>query len=263
MAILMVIVVMMTTIFSNSDRVWDMGTGRANNCSDGRAAMNMMAHDLEYAVADDILTFAMDVDRNNLKTYGFTNSEICFVSLEQNLPEDAGRTAREVHYYVLETTNLPHVYGLRRAYFSGAITNSGTYLKHCYKNRLWYKSEASGGAGRPGGGDFLALNVVGLGLYAPDPTTGLPQSGMPFRDYYSNSNLAQWVAAGDRLPAYVDIYLEVLDEAAMARAAALAEDSGETDSKTLSFIEKNVRRYTTRVYFDNRHGYKHRGNLKL
>jgi uncharacterized protein (TIGR02599 family) len=109
MAILMVIVVMMTTIFSNSDRVWDMGTGRANNCSDGRAAMNMMAHDLEYAVADDILTFVIDygpasqnaVGRSDLTTYGFTNSEVCFVSFEQNLPEDAGRTAREVHYYVV------------------------------------------------------------------------------------------------------------------------------------------------------------------
>lgn len=271
MAILMVIVVMMTTIFSNSDRVWNLGTGRANNCSDGRAAMNLMAHDLEYAVADDILTFAMANDRNSLKTYGFTNSEICFVSLEHDIapdtatnPGESKRTAREVHYYVLEVTN--HIYGLWRGYYSKEIYDSHT--AHCYFNRTWHKTggaSAETGApnpGRPSGGDFLAYNVVGMKVYAPGPPSGAPSS-VYYSDPKEYSRVQDKAFVTNRLPAYVDIFLEVLDESAMDRAADLAVSFGETGDETREFIEKNVRRYTTRVYFDNRHGYKIRGNVRM
>ena len=63
MAILIMIVTMMTRIFVESERAWQLGVGRAEINTEGRAALNMIAHDLQYAVADNVLTFAMGRDR--------------------------------------------------------------------------------------------------------------------------------------------------------------------------------------------------------
>ena len=100
MTILVVIVMMMTMIFNDADKIWYLGTGRTLNCISGRAAMNLLSHDLEYAVADDLLTFVMRQDKKLSQSYGFTNDEVCFVSL-QNDSRDKARTAREVFYLSL------------------------------------------------------------------------------------------------------------------------------------------------------------------
>lgn len=115
MAILIIIVLMMSVIFTESDRSWTLGTNRVMNNASGRAMLDMIAHDLQYAVADNYLTFRMGQDRGDnggcYKTYNFINSEICMVSLEDDAAvastQAEQRTACEVCYYVTQMTIPP------------------------------------------------------------------------------------------------------------------------------------------------------------
>jgi prepilin-type N-terminal cleavage/methylation domain-containing protein len=243
MVILVIIVGVMGMIFSESDKSWAIGTGRAQNNSVGRAALNMMAHDLQYGVADEIVTFKMSADRHSMESFDFANGEICVVSL-QNDSSNTNRTAREVHYYVRQSKNANNDvvgYELVRGYYSPAIMND--HASHCYWNPGWYNGSGGSppGPGRPPSNDIIAEHVTGVAFFAPD------ESGAITEDYYS-------VDQGNQLPEYVDIFLEVLDE----RSAGAVADMMLRGVDCTEFVERNARRYTTRVYFHNRYGYKPR-----
>lgn len=231
--ILMIIVGLLTIVFRESDRAWYIGTGRASNAVEGRAAINMISHDLQYAVADDVLTFALRQDVNKLNTYGYDNDEICFVSIQHNSSGTAPRAAREMMYYLKEMLpEAPGRYQLQRAYYSKEI--SDTPKSHSYFKKDWYKV-------RPSNSQVIAENVVGLSFYWPGSTTN--------HEYYSITP-----ANSNQLPRYVDVYLEVLNERDAKRVVEMS-DKGISPNE---YIERNVRRYTTRVHFYDRNGYRRR-----
>ena len=252
MAILLMIGAVVGKIFAGSEIIWTRTTTRTEKNADGRAALQLLTHDLQYAVAyEDVdstgravrVTFSMREDRNGLTSYGFPNSEICFVSLAHD-SADQNRTAREIHYYVKEITGSPGQYELRRHYYSKAI--SDTPLAHCYFNETWYEtggvSAQTGAAnpGRPSGGGVIVGNVAGFSVTWPDPAA-------PNEDYLSTDPLHS-----NRVPEYVDIYLEVLSPREAAEAATL------TGANQRDHVERKARRFTSRVYFHNRHGYRKR-----
>lgn len=247
MTILVIIVLMTATIFTDADRIWYLGTGRTKNCISGRAAMNLIAHDLEYAVADELLTFAMKPDRDGATFYANPSTrhdEICFVSL-QNDSSDGNRTAREIFYYVKtnSTAATPAKPGnLMRGYYSAAIATASA--NHCYRRKDWYDV-----AGRPGDARPIVEHVVALSFFAPTN-----QNGYCGAVYYSTNSYAYSpnYYITNSLPEYVDVYLEVLDELDADKLA------GVDATNRAAFVERNARRYTTRVYFQNRLGYKKR-----
>ncbi len=259
MAILAVMVTMLTRIFSESERAWQLGVGRAELNSEGRAALTMLANDLQYAVADPVITFAMGTDRDGSASYGFTNSEICFASLQHDSSGDAPRTVREVHYWVREMTDKDDKplgrYELVRGYFSEAIVGSN-YKKHCYHNRDWWKSVANGGAGRPSANGVVAENIAALAFYAPNT------NGSTARLYMSAENKPPDYT--NRIPEYVDVYLEVMSEHDAEKAGYMdwvAKNRpawGVKANDVTLFIEKHVRRYTARTFSHNRFGYRDR-----
>ena len=250
MAILIVVVLMMSIIFTESDRSWTLGTNRVENNAAGRATLDMIAHDLQYAVADDVLTFKMGKDRLSPQSdsYSFVNSEICMVSLENNSSTLGERTACEVHYYVCPMTNGPYRYQIQRAYYSSEITGSN-YKNHCYWNSNWWAdvSASPAGAGRPTNGQMIAENVVGLGFYYKNGQTA----------YYSGPDTAYGgdPANSNRMPEYVDIWIEVLNERPAMQASQLWISK---PNLAKEIVEQNVRRYTERVYLHDRHGYSNR-----
>ena len=69
------------------------------------------------------------------------------------------------------------------------------------------------------------------------------------REYYSDS-----AANSNPLPSYVDVYLEILNERDAKRVVEMQGRGIDPDE----YIERNVRRYTTRVHFQNRNGYRPR-----
>ena len=254
MAILMVMVTLMGVVFTSSNKVWTTGTGRAGNSTDGRAALAMLAHDLQYAVADGTngvpqLTCYMGYDRNNLFSYGFTNSEICFVSLENDPSSTSPRTAEELEYYVLEDCTNPHshTYSLYRGSWPPGNDLYSNPTTHCYYNPTWYQN-------RPPTNSPIARNVVGFAVYAmPYFATSdvrMYRSSDPYTDPSGST------VVSNRMPMYVDMYLEVLNDDDSVRAANMVSTYGsETDPTVLKFIEQNERRYSTRVYFLNQNGY--------
>jgi hypothetical protein len=245
MAILMIIVMLMGVIFAEGDRIWTIGTNRVDNNSYGRAALNMIAHDLQYAVADDVLTFAVNgsIGWGGVQSYGFQNCEIRAVSL-QNDSSDNNRTAREIYYYVQEMTNSVGAklgrYYLVRGYWSAEILDPATAGQHCYKNKTWCCDVPY-----PTNRTIIADNVSAFLVSYP---------GGPSSYYLSTEH-------GNRLPEYVDVCLEILNERPARQAGELWLkwiSSGNTTfrDRALDIVDKNQRRYTERVYFHNRYGYK-------
>lgn len=262
--ILMIIVSIMGVIFAESDRAWTQGNSMVESNTEGRAALHMIGHDLQYAIADDILTFAMRDDRETLETFGHMNSEICFVSLIQK-PEESGnddlRATQQVFYYISERTNDDTTdgkplgrYQLMRTAINTHIPDGSTYGSAYYDpnsgtlNRDWYEQGRSdGGRASLDHTAVIAENVTALRFFAPD------DQGELVTEYFSEDYLNK-----DRLPQYVDVFLELMGEKDAILAADLAKRLGDSDEKVLDFVEKNSRRYTARVYFQNRAGYRKR-----
>ncbi len=255
-AVLMLIMVMLSMLFAESSRSWDVGTSRAENNSWGRAVLNMIAHDLQYSVAcsnkvrdlDLVLSFYMAPDRYSFKSYGMENSEICFVSMQHD-STSSPRTAREFHYWVRNMKdkagkNIPYRYEIVRGYWSGSISSNkkNKYLKHCYHNPDWHRAPKNGGNGRPTINGTLAENVAGLRFLASTRSNEVV-------DAFDS------VDFGHELPEYVDIILDLLSEEDGIKAATLWKQSRD---EAEVFVEKKMRRYTTRVYFHNKYAYKNR-----
>lgn len=257
-SILVVIVTIVGMIFAESDKAWTTGTQRVDKNMSGRAALNLIAHDLQYVVVDDIITMNVGLDRDTYEppadssvSYGFANSELTFASIN-NDPTDAGspeRAVREVFYYVrqyrssvaADDTDYTH-FKLMRGYYADQILAAAD--SHCYKNAEWCTDPDDpiygDGLDRPGS-DVVCENVAGFAVYAADPWISVFEEGTSLmRNFYSAdySNMP---------PPYVDICLELLNDRPARQIADLI-DSGMSYTNVL---EKNVTRFTTRVYLQN------------
>lgn len=238
MTVLVAVVTVACAVFTHSDEAWFRGTGRAANLSAGRAAMDLMTLDLQQAVADSRLTFRVQQDRALCASYGFTNDEVCLVSLQSD-SSDTNRTAREIAYWVRRETVPYERYQLVRGCHAISNVSDTAGLDNCYFYGDWFKDLPEGGAGRPSGPDVGVLvdNVAALAFDCP-AVTGHYDS----RDYTN------------RLPEYLDVFLEVLDE----RAARQANDLAADPPAQRDFVERKARRYSTRINFLNRQGYEPR-----
>jgi hypothetical protein len=239
LAILLIIIGVLAMIYIHFDKAWTQGTGKADASTAGQAALNMIRRDLEHAVADGVLTFAIQPDRNHMTSYRLTNDEICLVSLEGTnfVGAATNRTALEVQYWV---RNASGRYELVRGCLTNDITLPTNAPANCYWNTNWYKDTSDGGAGRPAGSVAIVVeNVAGISFIAPGETGAGYES----------------TAHSNRLPEYVDVCLELLDERSARQAAQL---SAADPTYAADFAERKIRRYTTRVFFENRNGYRMR-----
>jgi type II secretory pathway pseudopilin PulG len=256
MAILMALVAMMALVFSDSDRAWVFGVERSESNAAGRAALAMIAHDLQYAVADDLISFVQRRDRYGLKSYGFTNSEICFASIQHDSSDKpASRSVREIFYWIrrrktTESTGQSYArYELVRGYYGPDITDtsgdSPDYLEHCYWEAGWFENPSQGGKGRPSYNAVMAQNISGLAFMTP---WDVPDAS-GHKCYYSVDS-----PVGDKLPPYIDVFLEVLDTRIAIEVARMA-DMGLPEEQIHAKVEKSAHRYCARVNFYNRTGY--------
>jgi prepilin-type N-terminal cleavage/methylation domain-containing protein len=218
-AALAVVIAVLAGLFSGMRHAWYRGQGRAANNAAGRAALALMARDLGDAVADERLSFAVLDERSAPPSYDFTNSVLAFASLQ---PEGSAtnRAAQGILYWV-RPADAAGLFDLVRGRVDGA---------RCYADARWYDT-------RPGSPDLVAGNVAGLRVVAPAAD-------------------GSWVrlVESNRLPACVDVYLEILDEDAAREAAALSQ----LGSNVTDLVERSAVRYTTRVFLQNRRGYEPR-----
>lgn len=217
MVVLSIVVTMMASIFRDSQSASTQGTAATEIEAAGRNALSMMTRDLQGAVGDTNLVFKED--RSGVVSYGFTNSEVLFITLDAT-PTHTSRAARAVMYSVQPMTNsaLTSRYELVRACYS---------TDNCYTDPGWFTNAPMTSYG------VVAENVSALLLAVPEDSY--------FSDEHSNT-----------LPAFVDICLELLNE----RDARQAADLWVRDLDYTNFVERTARRFTTRVFFNNRNGYR-------
>jgi len=255
-AILSIIVVAMSKIFAESDRAWTLGTVRATCSADGRAALNIIEHDLEYAVAGTYtnpyatnvscnLTLSLINSTTSPKLFGLENSELRFISLKNKSTNDHPRAAMQIIYWV--RTNAWQTYDLVKSE-TYAYDKGGDNSWRCYNNTNWYTAP-----GVKGNDGLIAENVTAFNCEATvftSPTT--TASGLVTTNTYDS--LAPNIKAANVtncLPNYVDVMLEMLGDSDARQLQK--EISNGRDART--FIEKRARRFTTRVYFNDRTGY--------
>ena len=229
-AVLGVVVTLMALLFADSEVAWKLGTDRARTGFTARTALDMLTHDLEHAVADDLLSYMQREAPGTNLLYEIPNDEIACVSLQHGMP-DGQPTAIQVHYWLREMTNS-HGQPMQRYELVRGLTVPNTDpVRSCLENRSWYEV-------KPSSVGVLAENVAALRLVAAEPDGGMN------RVYHSTNH-------ADRLPRYVDVYLELLDEDVAGRAARMIQNN----VPCTNLVDTHARRYTARVFFHNQDGY--------
>jgi len=262
MAILMIIVVAMGMILRETNRSWLSGVDRAYNSSSGRACLDIITRDMQYAIADDVISFCVRPDTVRTSgpsiSYGFTNSEACFVSLINDPTNEYSRAVKEIFYFVRPAVSSSGIttYEIARGYYDWEIADKTQREDHCYMNPYWYEETLDDGVGRPLDVETVAENVSALAFWCPESATPFDARDiLPITSYYTHETIP-WSSepednypANGMLPLWVDVYVEMLSEDDARRAGSL------TGMEAVDYVEKKARRYTTRVFLHNRSGY--------
>lgn len=226
MTVLLLILGIIATILGESGRLWRLGTDRSRQLAAGRAALDMIAADLEQSVAGGNLVFALigngeDGPAGNgsaFSIHGFACNEIFFHLVGAALPPPGSRAVKQV----------------------------------------WYGPQEMGGAGNGSGRYRLVRRRHALANDQPPPTENYFEDladaeTEPLLDGLAGVRFAATMHCGmdfadiedaytNALPAYVDIYLELLAPAVARRAAGMEDEARRAD-----FIERNLLRLTRRV----------------
>ena len=268
MTVLMIIVLMLGRIFRDSTNAWTVGTRQMEDNLNGRAVLDFIARDISQAMIRGTgLCFRL---RSSVtRTYApqvWNSDELYFVSFSGN-PSDSANGFREVREIVYYVTNMhktvsgnpipiPGRYCLKRA-----MRSTRDELT-CYDNAYWWKDITkqyddpviaeniskfvvwcAGATNRP---DGRADYWHGIHDYNNAADLAL----MTYPAYYDRTKVLPYIRG--KLPVRADLYIEMLGEDAAAKAAQLY-NAGLTDQGYVH-IDRNIRKYMTRVYFINRSG---------
>ncbi len=236
MGILVLIMVMMARIFTDLSTTWQTGTQRIAAASEGRVIMQFLAREISTAIADETVNFR--VDNNALALYGESSSEIYFLGLARWLSSTGGRrTGVQFAYFVDQMVDrdgkdLPNRYRLvRTRRINEMVDTADGRADSAYQNSDWWLTMDT----QPF--EVIANNIVGFQVMAYCETAG------NFVDDYQSST------RDNRLPLWVDIHLEMLDDVTAEQVAMLWNAN---NPEAQRILESNVRRYVMRVHFPQR-----------
>lgn len=283
MAILLILVMLMVQIFRDGAKTWLLGTRSAQDNMLARAAMDFMAHDIAQAVADSNLSMRLNsYDYPDGKVFSkagtavsdeyWWNDALYFVSLNNDPASGKARAARQIKYSVAlmtevvngVTNDIPYRYRLMRTMANGT---EGAEQITCYNTPYWVNS--IGGKSEP-----VIENIASFEVWCVGVSNG--PSGPSFGNVVSYNSvhdreLMKYPGAGggyiyapsefkiiegyesNQLPAYIELYVSILEEDDAVRAAALCEADNFVEAKL--YVGRQAKRYAVRVPFLNRQGY--------
>lgn len=245
MVILVMIVLLMTRMMNEANNVWTLGTQRVTTASDGRAVMDLLATELSQALGDSNLTFRTE---NTTPRYGTSASyvngsdEIYFAAAVEPGDNDYKRNVHQFAYFVapmldLNNTPIPNRYRLARTRRTKSVYEN--WSNAAYKDLGWWSNMNHDNYQEDG---ILPCETVAENVTFFQVDAWSSQAGGYVTDYNSQNE-------GNRLPLWVDIYLEVLGESDAVKVSALwAVNQAAAEDLLL----RSVRRFTTRVEFPNR-----------
>ena len=226
MAILIIITLVVTQIFSNATTTWTLGEKDAELNAEVRAVMHFMSQELSKAIADKTISFVVEGDKG-LSVYDMSSDTISFVAMI-NTPDL--REVQEIRYEVkpMQDENSDDISNLFRL-----VRKNNSSDLQCYTSTNWWQDSF-------GGEDTLIENISSFELWCY-PMGSLIASN-DFKSYNQDN----------ALPAFVDIFIEVLGHDSAIKAKALW-DQASPDG--VEFVDRNSKRYAMRVFFSNGKGY--------
>ena len=231
MAVLSIIVLIIARLFADSSNSWDAGTRRMDVDSVARSAMEFMTRELSQASADYNVRIKVDTDQAGSWESGKSDA-LYFVgmnSIAEYRSSKPYRDVQQIRYGIV--TNSTGRYSLRR--FVVEDESNGGFTAYSVPASTWWTPMLSY---NPDWGNSIADNVVAFRVNM----------------YSATNNASQYQADYDSQtqgpPAYADLYLSVVDD----RDATRAE--GMSGSDRTDYVNSKARRYSTRVYFQNRLG---------
>jgi prepilin-type N-terminal cleavage/methylation domain-containing protein len=263
MAILSLIVLLLARVFAESSAMWEAGEKRMSSASEGRVIMDFLVREFSLAIADDIIAFRANSDADavhSIPSYGALNDEIAFIAMTRPgiSTGEFRRTSNAFMYFVTEMRDedneiMPNRFRLVRTRLTRALylredqrqTSAYTYPPTSDGRPLaWWEH-------MPGADDLSFIETIAENVAAFDLWSyGIVSGDGAISDIFSYDSRS--VAGSrnlNRLPVYVDIYLELLGEAQARQAAELWDLNRE---RAREFIDQNVQRFTARVEFPNR-----------
>jgi prepilin-type N-terminal cleavage/methylation domain-containing protein len=265
MTILVILVLMLTRVYTEGANAIQMGKRSTDRNVTSRAVMDFIARELS------MMTFDYgDVPASNFlggayysdvrAVFGMNTDEISFITLVKNLDgaSDDGekRSAWQIRYFVDNWDTL---------------TDAPEYAEHRYA--LWRHANhpmAAGSSARPPGAYLDVLNISSLAWMGPtrDSRTYRARTGMLIDNVrtfevfvYTDENgasIADWQSFSTNTSpkmAFMDIYLETMDERDAKRAALLASNLGEDDETVIDFVNRSVKRNYRRIHLHNKMGW--------
>lgn len=253
MAILAIILLMLGNIFTQSHRIWKLGTKRSLGLGETRGVMEALNRVISQAIADSKITFKLRSNNDDpfpgygcKWVYGWEVDELYLLTMVRT-PWSDRQYRREAHSYVIFVTNMvdaagnriPNRFRLVQSRKTGAQYTTPYNLSiSAYKTKTWWKE--FGSQVSEGNLETLAENVAAFEIWAWSE-----KANRYVANYYS-------LDQDNKLPLWVDIWLEVLSEEEAIQLAALWAASPEA---ARLYLNQHTRRYASRVYLANRIGY--------
>ncbi len=252
MTILIVLVLFLGRVVTESASVWSSGARRSEVNVWGRATIDFITRDLSALIADDVVRFQVrsDVDQ----AFGFDADRVHFIQLNQlahsgeiELPGDTPRrTASAVIYYIrsmidpLDGSWMDHRYRLTRNEWR-SLDQVTAYEPNespsIEEGAYWVLRNPQAAVSFD-----IAENIRTFEVFAYDYEF---QGRFDFDNMGTLPGGSPW-AWGP--PLWVDIYMEVFAQSDAERAADLASVHGETAAITEDFVRRNVQRFAVRVF---------------
>ena len=237
MTILVLMVLFLTKVFTDSSTAWTLGTKRVESSLSGRTAAEFMSRELASAIFNGNLTFKLESNMDNY--LGVASDRLYFVSTDQRAQPGSSlyRQTRAVSYKLSpmkhpdwrDNSDLPFRYRVMRA---GLEDYANPLLKAVYTNKLWWTAFKNN---QNLYGETLVENVRALDFWV----------------YDRNGNVrANYDSSVDGPPAYVDILVEIIPDADAVRLVTIT-DANDREA----YADRVARRYFNRVYFHNLQGY--------
>jgi prepilin-type N-terminal cleavage/methylation domain-containing protein len=237
MAVLAIMMLMFANVFSSSGRAWTAGTRRTEQNMNGRAVLEYMTKEISQSIMNSNgIVFAMAYDTAgsfSSRSY-FTNTALHFVAMRGCDSDTYPDEARLIHYYVRQdptsTSDGFRPYQLMRAECRGRNTIDQAYQS---TTRAWLTQKTGTGWLPP---SVIVDNISQFYVVA-------------YRRNTAYVNYQSYGVVPQSLPDYVDVVIGFLSEDDARRARML------TGGAQQSYVTKAEKRFTRRVYMQNRVGY--------
>jgi len=236
MAVLAIMMLMFANIFSSSGKAWTSGTRRTEQNMNGRAVLEYMGKEIGQSIINtNGIVFQVEYDTSQTlskKSYLFFNSALHCVAacgIDAGTPADGSNPdeARLINYYVSPQTDTD---GFTHYQLMRAQSKDRTIIDTAYKQKpaTWLTSTTQTGWSS----SVMVDNITQFYVEANGNNS------------FKSSNLTP-----NQLPTYVDLIIGFLSEVDARKAQFL---TGSTQTNYLNHAEK---RFTRRIYLQNRTGY--------